>query len=425
MPLDPRPVYQRDLPARAPTPALRGDCRADVCVVGAGLAGTSAALHLAQRGYRVVQLEAGALGDGASGRNGGQALVGLAVGQDSLARLSSPGDARRAWDLTVEALDLLHGLCGRHGIDCDWSPGHLLLGLKARHDTELDALQAQLHELGYDGTVRVAHADLHAHVASVRYRSALLDRRSGHLQPLKYLLGLSRAALQAGVTLHEHSRALSWSAGNDGQLIVRTATGQVRCSQLLLAGNATLGPLAPALSRRILGVGTYMVATEVLGPDRAAALLPGNAAAADMNWVLDYFRLSRDHRLLFGGRVSYSGLDAHDSARATQRRLLAVFPQLRDVRIEHAWGGWLDITRNRAPDFGRLAPAVWYLQGFSGHGLALTGMAGKVAAEAMAGQSERFDVFARIRHREFPGGAALRRPALVLAMLWYRLRDLL
>lgn len=404
---------------------MQGDCRTDICVVGAGLAGTSAALHLAQRGYQVVQLEAGALGDGASGRNGGQALVGLAVGQDTLARLSSAADARLAWDMTVEALDLLHALCARHQIDCDWVPGHLQLGLKARHEAELDALQAQLQALGYDGTVRLGRADLPAQVASSRYQSGLLDPRSGHLQPLKYLLGLSAAALQAGVRLHEHSRALAWSAAGDGQLVVRTPHGQVRCTQLLLAGNATLGAIAPPLARRILGVGTYMVATEVLGPKRAAALLPGNAAAADMNWVLDYFRLSRDHRLLFGGRVSYSGLDAHDSARATHRRLLAVFPQLRDVRIEHAWGGWLDITRNRAPDFGRLAPAVWYLQGFSGHGLALTGMAGKLAAEAMAGQSERFDVFARIRHRDFPGGAALRRPALVLAMLWYRLRDLL
>ena len=414
-----------ELPTRRPTPALQGSVHADVCVVGAGIAGTSAALHLAERGYRVVQLEADVLGHGASGRNGGQALVGLATSQDTLATLMGAGPARAAWDLTVEGLQLLHGLCERHHIDCDWTPGHLLLGLRPRHDRELADWQAQLQALGYHGTRLLGRGDLPAQVASQRYRSGLLDPHSGHLQPLRYLRGLSAAAVAAGVLLHEHSRALNWSAAGDGSVVVTTTGGQVRCRQLLLAGNATLGQVAPSLARRILGVGTYMVATEVLGAERAAALLPGNAAAADMNWVLDYFRRSADHRLLFGGRVSYSGLDAHDSARATAKRLLAVFPQLQGVRIEHAWGGWLDITRNRAPDFGRLSPTVWYLQGFSGHGLVLAGMAGKLAAEAMAGSSERFDVFARIKHRHFPGGAALRRPALVLAMLWYRLRDLL
>jgi gamma-glutamylputrescine oxidase len=394
-------------------------------VIGAGIAGSSAALHLAERGYQVVQLESDALGHGASGRNGGQALVGLAVGQDSLTGLLGTADARAAWDLTVEGLRLLHDLCARHAIDCDWIPGHLLLGLRPRHDDELRQTQRQLQSLGYHGTLLLNRSQLRDQVASQRYRSGLLDPHSGHLQPLKYLRGLSRAAVSAGVVLHEHSRALSWSQTGDGGVIVHTAGGQVHCRQLLLAGNATLGAVAPSLARRILGVGTYMVATEVLGAERAAALLPGNAAAADMNWVLDYFRRSSDHRLLFGGRVSYAGLNADDSARATLRRMLAVFPQLQGVRIEHAWGGWLDITRNRAPDFGRLSPAVWYLQGFSGHGLVLAGMAGKLAAEAMAGSSERFDVFARIKHRAFPGGAALRRPALVLAMLWYRLRDLL
>ena len=413
------------LPARQSEPALQGSVHADVCVVGAGIAGSSAALHLAERGYCVVQLEADALGQGASGRNGGQALVGLATGHESLTGLLGAGDARAAWDMTVEGLQLLHQLCERHRIDCEWTPGHLLLGLRQRHSTELHHTQQQLHALGYDGTQLLTRAELPDHVASQRYGSGLLDPRSGHLQPLKYLRGLASAAHNAGVTLHEHSRALSWSQAADGGVTVITAQGQVHCKQLLLAGNATLGATAPPLARRIMGVGTYMVATEVLGAARASALLPGNAAAADMNWVLDYFRLSRDQRLLFGGRVSYGGLNTQDSAYATLRRLLAVFPQLQGVHIEHAWGGWLDITRNRAPDFGRLSPTVWYLQGFSGHGLVLAGMAGKLAAEAMAGNSERFDVFARIKHREFAGGTALRRPALVLAMLWYRLRDLL
>jgi gamma-glutamylputrescine oxidase len=193
----------------------------------------------------------------------------------------------------------------------------------------------------------------------------------------------------------------------------------------VFAGNAWLGGAAPSLSRRIMPVSTYIVATEPLGEQRARALLPDNTAVTDINWVLDYFRRSADHRLLFGGRVSYSTLDAFDSAAATRQRMLRVFPQLQDVRIEHAWGGYVDITLNRAPDFGRIEPDVYYLQGFSGHGIALTGLAGKLVAEAIAGEAERFDVFTRIPHRHFPGGTLLRRPALVLAMLYYRLKDLL
>jgi len=211
----------------------------------------------------------------------------------------------------------------------------------------------------------------------------------------------------------------------DGLLRLATAQGELTCRQIVFAGNAWLGDTVPAIARRIMPVGTYIVATEPLGEGVARSLLPDNTAVTDINWVLDYFRRSTDHRLLFGGRVSYSGLDPFDTAKATRQRMVNVFPQLRDARIDFAWGGYVDITLNRAPDFGRLEPDVYYLQGFSGHGIALTGLAGKLVAEAIAGDAERFDVFAGIPHREFPGGALLRRPALVLAMLYYRLRDLL
>jgi gamma-glutamylputrescine oxidase len=206
---------------------------------------------------------------------------------------------------------------------------------------------------------------------------------------------------------------------------VTTAQGEVRARQLVLCGNVYLDGLAPALARKIMAVATYIVATEPLGAERARELIGNNAAVSDMNWVLDYFRRSADHRLLFGGRVNYSGLSSFDAPSATRLRMLRVFPQLKDVRIEYAWGGEVDITLNRAPHFGRLAPNVYFLQGFSGHGIALTGIAGKLVAEAIAGTAERFDVFARIPHAEFPGGMALRRPTLVLAMLYDRIRDLL
>jgi gamma-glutamylputrescine oxidase len=234
---------------------------------------------------------------------------------------------------------------------------------------------------------------------------------------------VARAAEAAGASIFENSQVLRYENGSE--VIVHTAQGRVRCAHLVLCGNAYLGAVAPSLARRILGVGTYIIATEPLREERIRALLPSNAAIADINWILDYFRLSADNRLLFGGRVSYSALQPPRLAESMRRRLVGVFPETADLKVEYAWGGYLDITMSRAPDFGRLAPNVFYLQGFSGHGMSLTALAGKLAAEAVAGTAERFDVFARLPHRDFPGGALLRRPSLVLAMLYYRLRDLL
>jgi gamma-glutamylputrescine oxidase len=223
--------------------------------------------------------------------------------------------------------------------------------------------------------------------------------------------------------IYEDSLVLRYE---DGQTVrVHTSAGTVRAAHLVLCGNAYLGKVAPALARRILGIGTYIVASEPLGRERAQALLPSDAAVADINWILDYFRRSADDRLLFGGRVSYSSVQPPQLAESMRKRMVLVFPSLKDVKVDYAWGGYLDITMSRAPNFGRLAPNVFYLQGFSGHGVTLTGLAGKLVAEAVAGTAERFDVFARIPHREFPGGPLLRRPSLMLAMLYYRLRDLL
>ena len=419
-----RPWYWDDDPAPPERPPFAGPARCDVAIVGGGLAGVTAALELAERGLSVVLLEAERIGWGASGRSGAQALPGVAASQQKLERLVGAADARHVWDMTVEGMDLIRGRIARHGIDCDWRSGQLHVGLKVRHARELAEWHDELRrDYGYD-SVRLLDRDaVRAEVASERYVCGLLDDRSGHLQPLKYLRGLALAAEAAGARLHEHSRVLGYRAGQ--RVRVLTVAGELEASHLLLAGNAGLGNVAPTLARRIMPVATYIVATEPLGEARARSLLPHDVAVTDINWVLDYFRRSSDHRLLFGGRVSYSGRDPFDTAAATRRRMLQVFPQLDDVEITHAWGGMVDITMNRAPDFNRIGSNVWYLQGFSGHGIVLTGIAGRVAAEAIAGQSARFDVFARIPHREFPGGLALRRPALMLAMLWYRLRDLL
>ena len=417
--------YAASTPPQPPRPALQGDVDTDICVIGGGIAGCSTALHLAERGYRVVLLEAHRVGWGASGRSGAQAIPGIACGQHKLQALVGDADARRIWDVSVEGLRLQRELIARHGIDCDLRTGQMHVAIKPRQERELREEVATLHgEYGYDSIRMVEREELRAILATDRYIAGNYDSAGGHLHPLKYTQGLAAAAERAGVRIFEDSRALAY-ARVAGALEVTTATGRVRCRSLALCGNAWLGPFAPALSRKIMGVGTYIVATQPLGAARAAALIRNDAAVTDINWVIDYFRRSADHRLLFGGRVSYSGLDPLGTRRATRARMLAVFPQLADADIEHAWGGYVDITMNRAPHFGRLEPDVYFLQGFSGHGIALTGVAGKLLAEAIGGTAERFDLFARIPHRDFPGGAALRRPALVLAMLWYRMRDLL
>jgi len=417
--------YAASTPPQPLRRALEGDVETDVCVIGGGIAGCSTALHLAERGYRVVLLESHRVGWGASGRSGAQAIPGIACGQHKLQSLVGAADARRIWDISVEGLRLQRALIARHGIDCDLREGQMHVAIKPRQERELREEVATLHrEYGHNSIRMVEREELRATVASDRYIAGTYDAAGGHLHPLKYTQGLAVAAERAGVQIFEDSRALSY-ARISGALEVTTPTGRARCRSLALCGNAWLGPLAPALARKIMGVGTYIVATEPLGAERAAALIRNDSAVTDVNWVIDYFRRSADHRLLFGGRVSYSGLDPLGTRRATRARMLGVFPQLADVAIDHAWGGYVDITMNRAPHFGRLEPDVYFLQGFSGHGIALTGIAGKLLAEAIAGTTERFDLFARIAHRDFPGGAALRRPALVLAMLWYRLWDLL
>ncbi len=415
--------YAASANAAPERPALAGTVECDVCVVGGGIAGCSAALHLAERGYSVVLLEQNRIGWGGSGRSGAQALFGVAAGQAKLERLIGAGDARLVWDVTVEGLTLMRELIARHRIECDWVHGQLHTAIKPRHDLELRAELDILHtKYGYDSVRYVPREEVRSLLATERYISALYDTNCGHLHPLNYTLGLAAAAERQGTRIYEDTRALTVDMQASR---VRTLRGEVHARQIVLCGNVYLGSTVPPLTSKIMSVGTYIVATEPLGAERARALITNNAAVADSNWVLDYFRRSADHRLLFGGRVNYSGLASFDAPGATRRRMVGVFPQLAQVKLDYSWGGDVDITLNRAPHFGRLAPNVYFLQGFSGHGITLAGIAGKLTAEAIAGTAERFDVFAKIPHGNFPGGAALRRPALVLAMLYYRLKDLL
>jgi gamma-glutamylputrescine oxidase len=402
---------------------LSGAIRCDVAIVGGGLAGLSAALELSERGLDVVVLEAREIGWGASGRNGGQAIHGLACGQDVIERQLGLADSRRVWDMTIEALDMLRERIAKYAIECDWRDGFLGVATNARKGVQLTGWADEIEsKYGYPLT-RVALQDLPKWIASARYHSAIHDPRSGHLHPLKYVLGLARAAAAAGVRIYEHTEvtALAQGAG----VTLTTAAGDVRAAQVLLAGNVYLQDVAPALESRIMPVGTYIVCSEALDPALVDSLVPTRSAVCDTDFVLDYYRPTNDNRMLFGGRVSYSTKTPANLQESMRARMVDTFPQLASAKIQYAWGGFVDITMNRAPDFGRIGANVYYLQGFSGHGLALTGLAGRVVAEAMTADASRFDLFARLKHRSFPGGRLLRTPALVLGMAWYRLKDLL
>ncbi len=403
---------------------LAGAEQTDICIVGAGIAGCSAALHLAQRGYRVRVLEADSVGAGASGRSGGQLLPGYSSGQQLITAQLGAALSAHTWQWSVEAVNTCIELIRTQQIACDLQFGHVDAALKPRQVRALRRLQDEMQQAGYPDTTVLEGSALQTHVSSDRYLAGLHDPHAAHIHPLNYTLGLAAAADKAGAVFHEHTAVLRFDTHPD-HVMVHTPHGQVRCNQLLLCANVGHAALSSRLQQRFMAVGTYIIATEPLGEAQARALLPQHDCVCDTNNILDYYRLSADHRLLFGGRVSYSGIDFFDTAATTRQRMLKVYPHLKEARIDHAWGGMLDISLNRAPDFGRLHDNVYYVQGFSGHGLALATLAGKLLADTLQGQSERFDVYARIKHQPFPGGAWLRTPALMLAMLWYRLQDLL
>lgn len=407
-----------------PGAALQGEAECEVCVIGGGLAGVSTALNLAEAGRDVILLEGSQIGFGASGRNGGQVIAGYACEMDTLHQQLGDKLARQLWEMSVEAIEIIDRRVRQHDIACDWTRGYCTAASKPAHFDELARWQGLAAErYGYTHYQLWSRDSLQQQLASQRYHGGLYDPLAGHIHPLNYLLGLARAARAAGARICEQSPVLRFEHGE--HITVHTAKGRVRCRRLVLAANAYIGKLAPQLTPRIMPVGTYVIATEPLGEARARSLIANNMAVCDTNFVLDYYRLSADHRLLFGGKVSYSGREPADLAGSMRADMLRVFPQLADARIDYAWGGFCDITMNRAPDFGRLAANVYYAQGFSGHGVAVTGLAGKVIAEAVGGDDSRLALFEQLRHRRFPGGEWLRTPALVLGMAWYRLKDYL
>ncbi|ALE54385.1 FAD-binding oxidoreductase [Paraburkholderia sp. RL17-368-BIF-A] len=420
--------YEASVTRPQPSAPLQQKLSVDVCVIGGGYAGVSCALELAGRGFDVALLEAQRIGWGASGRNGGQAIVGFgAEGEDAIEQQCSREIARKAWDVSLEGLRLLEERLARYGIECHYRRGYLTLAVNDRKARKLKEWMERTQDRYAYPLEWLDRSALRSHIATQRFSAGVYDGGSGHLHPLLYCLGLGEAARQAGVKVFENSAVSRLERG--ARPVVKTAEGAVSCDRVVIAGNVYLGEFgdhpAPEIEARIMPVGTYMVATEPLSDAFANELMPGRAAASDNNLILDYFRLSADNRLLFGAGESYDATTPRNLIDRMRDRITGVFPQLADVGIDYAWGGFVDVTMNRAPDLGRIGANIYYVQGFSGHGLVFAGMAGKILADAIAGDASTFDVFSRIRHRRFPGGKALRTRALVLGMWYYKLRELL
>jgi gamma-glutamylputrescine oxidase len=334
--------------------------------------------------------------------------------------------------MTLEALDLVRSRVKRFDIKCDLSDGFLGLSVNEKKGRALRQwFESMCSQYGYDSDASwIEPADIRDWIGSQCYFNGYYDKRSGHLHPLNYCLGLANGAASLGVKIYQHSAVMQIQQGDT--VTLTTGKGSVKAKFVVLAGNMYLPEispkLAPSIAKRIMPVGTYIIATEPISPSLAAQLIPKNSAVCDTNFVLDYFRFSANKpnegpRMIYGGRVSYSAMTPPNLTQKMLTRMTKTFPQLAHTKVEYTWGGFVDISMNRAPDFGRVAPNVYYLQGFSGHGVALTGLAGKLVAEAISGQSQRLDLFANIKHYDFPGGTLLRTPALVLGMAWYQLKE--
>ncbi|MCC5965739.1 MAG: FAD-binding oxidoreductase [Natronohydrobacter sp.] len=399
-------------------PALEGAVQADVCIIGAGYTGLSAALHLAERGYSVVVLDAHRVGFGASGRNGGQVGPGQRIEQDAIERMMGRDDARKLWDIGLQARDLVQALVARFDMDVGWKSGVLHADWQARDVPHAHAYAEKLaREYGYTDIEALDRDGVQAIVRSKAYQGGVLDHGAGHLHPLRYALGLARAALGAGAQIFENSLVVDIQHG--AKVKVQTQHGHVEAAHVLVAANGYLGGLVPQVAAKVMPINNFIIATDPL-PE--GTVLTRDVGVADSKFVINYFRLAEDGRLLFGGGESY-GYRFPDIEQTVRKPMLEVFPQLEGAKIAYAWGGTLAITMTRLPCFARVAPNVLSASGYSGHGVALATLAGQIMAETVAGQSERFDVMARVKLPSFPGGRALRSPLLVLAMTWYALRD--
>lgn len=417
----PKSWYAATVDPLPPFAPLEGEQRADVCIVGAGFTGLSAALHLAEAGVDVALVEAHRVGFGASGRNGGQLGSGQRVGQDSLEKLVGGEDAKRLWELAEDSKALVKSLIERHEIECHLKPGIAHMCFSEREMRDEHAYADHLAErYGYDELEKLDREAAQALCPSPKYVGGTLDMSAAHLHPLAYALGLARACEKAGVRLFEKSPVTHVDQGPPP--VVHTQDGTVRADHVILACNGYLGGLDRKVAARVMPINNFIVATEPLG-EEASRVLAQDVAVADTKFVINYFRLSQDKRLLFGGGESYGYRFPSDIRATVAKPMLEIFPHLEDVRLDYAWGGTLAITMKRMPFLARLSSSMLSASGYSGHGVGNATLAGKLMADAIHGDSKGFDTMARVPAPSFPGGTALRWPLLVLAMSWFAMRD--
>lgn len=399
-----------------------GQIECDVCVIGGGFMGLSTALNLAERGYDVVLLEAQRVGFGASGRNGGQVGQGQRLDQDELEDLVGKDHARELWTIANQSVDLVRRRAASPLVEAEFADGIIHADHRKRFVPHSKAYAERLNsEYGYDKIRFIDREECRHLVNSPEYHGGTLDMGAGHIDPLQYALGLARMAQAAGVRIFEQARV---TAVNEGEpATVDLAGAQVRAGHVVMGMNGYLGKLNRRVAGRVMPINNYVVATTPMSAEQQEDILRNNHAVADSKFVVNYFRFSPDHRLLFGGTESYRYRFPSDIAGKVRKPLEEIFPQLKGIEIDYAWGGTLGITMNRMPHFERLSGNILSLSGFSGHGVAMASLAGEIAAETIAGQAERFDIMAKVPGMPFPGGPALRSPLLMAAMLWYSLRD--
>jgi gamma-glutamylputrescine oxidase len=401
---------------------LCGSERADVCVIGGGFTGLSAALNLAEQGFDVVLLEAERVGFGASGRNGG--LIGSGQRKDVLEMEEQFGFERSKlfWDFVEAAKAEIRDRVARHDIDCDLQYGQVEGVHKQRyvgHAKEYAAALADRYD--YPHAKALSREETRELVATDDFLEGLLDSQAMSIHPLNYALGIARAARAAGVRVFENSRVTGYSHSDPAT--ISTDDGVVSASFIVLACNGYLGKLEPRVASKIMPINNFVIATEPLGEERARRLIADRLCVHDTRFVVNYFRTSNDHRLLFGGGENYRSGFPKDIAAFVRPYMLELFPQLDDVGIDYAWGGTLSVTVNRLPHLGHLKPNLYFAQGYSGHGIAVSNFAGKIIAEAIGGTAGRFDVMASLPTYTFPGGTLLRYPGMVLGMFYYSLKD--
>ncbi len=401
---------------------LAGSVNADVCVIGAGFTGISTALHLAERGYNVHVVEANKVGWGASGRNGGQMIGGIA-GEKAILRHHGPGIAKLLWDMRWAGNEIIRQRVDKYQIQCDLKSGYLDVAIKERHVRDLYEECEYLEQYNFPHEFQMlSTAETRNLIGTDAYIGALKNKGSGHLHPLNLCIGEARAAENQGATIYERSKVLRLEHGDRSTVV--TDNGSVSADFVVFAGNAYQFFNAK-LRSQLFPVSSFIIATEPLSMEQVAEMNPEDLAVCDPNFVLEYFRLSADKRLLFGGRWNYFGNDPELIKSNLKPRMCRIYPQLADIRIDYAWTGKIGVTLSRVPQFGRIAPNIYYSQGYSGHGVNVTHLAGQILADAIAGTFERFDIFAKIKPVTVPGSGIFSKQMVALGMFYYRLKDLL